>query len=408
VDGVKQDLQANQEEINGHMSERDKGEKTCAQLKRSIGQCKQVLTELRAEAENDKSPDISALEEDRDRVAEDLENLQHKREKLTMDIGSARQVEQMQDEMVETKRVEWQNHLGRQAPLNEEMDQLHKDFANVKTNKNKLNAKMEAYTGRMQEVDTEMRELTSERDKYLEKAKKMSDVPPFKEGDTMRNPPAIHRELTCTQESIKRQEESQEPKEVVMRKYKETNILYTQLTGQIDELAATIKYLDISLRYRKKGFFEMRGAIVQAVKNHFTFRLRSRNYQGKLNFDHKEHTLEIKVNPNAGNKGHNGGDDDDEDEDYRVLKTLSGGEKSFCTVSLVLAFWDDMTPPFRILDEFDVFMDSINRRIAIDLIINYAKEARKFQYMFLTPLNLEHLNDEKEDVQVIRFEKNQG
>ena len=55
------------------------------------------------------------------------------------------------------------------------------------------------------------------------------------------------------------------------------------------------------------------------------------------------------------------------------MKTLSGGEKSYSTISLVLALWSQIQPPFRILDEFDVFMDSLNRRIALDQIINYAK-----------------------------------
>ena len=119
------------------------------------------------------------------------------------------------------------------------------------------------------------------------------------------------------------------------------------------------------------------------------------------------------------------------------MKTLSGGEKSYSTISLVLALWSQIQPPFRILDEFDVFMDSLNRRIALDQIINYAKvcgkiwipsanrvcigtdemlthfffhfqETRKFQYLFLTPLSLENLSEEKEDVNVVYFKKNEG
>ena len=43
------------------------------------------------------------------------------------------------------------------------------------------------------------------------------------------------------------------------------------------------------------------------------------------------------------------------------MKTLSGGEKSYSTVSLILALWYVMTPPFMFLDEFDVFMDEMNR-----------------------------------------------
>ena len=38
------------------------------------------------------------------------------------------------------------------------------------------------------------------------------------------------------------------------------------------------------------------------------------------------------------------------------IKSLSGGEKSYSTICLLLALWDAMDVPFRALDEFDVFM----------------------------------------------------
>ena len=65
------------------------------------------------------------------------------------------------------------------------------------------------------------------------------------------------------------------------------------------------------------------------------------------------------------------------------MKTLSGGEKSYSTISLVLALWSQIHPPFRILDEFDVFMDSLNRRIALDQIISYAKVRNIYRFLVI-------------------------
>ena len=67
--------------------------------------------------------------------------------------------------------------------------------------------------------------------------------------------------------------------------------------------------------------------------------------------------------------------------------------------------WEAMTPPFRALDEFDVFMDSVNRKIALDNIINYATSDRKFQFIFLTPLNTDSIQGNANDVHILKLRK---
>ena len=95
-------------------------------------------------------------------------------------------------------------------------------------------------------------------------------------------------------------------------------------------------------------------------------------FSGFLEFDHRDKTLELTVDTEGGNAL-------DSSAQKRNLRTLSGGEKSYSTTALILALWESMQPPFRVLDEFDVFMDMVNRTVALGQIISYAKETRKFQ-----------------------------
>ena len=103
--------------------------------------------------------------------------------------------------------------------------------------------------------------------------------------------------------------------------------------------------------------------------------------------------MHIHVNPNQ-NENSAGLDVD------RDIRNLSGGEKSYSSVSLILALWESMTPPFRVLDEFDVFMDSVNRRIAIQNILNFAIMGKKF-------LRTDNI-DTNDDVKIIKLSKIQN
>lgn len=49
---------------------------------------------------------------------------------------------------------------------------------------------------------------------------------------------------------------------------------------------------------------------------------------------------------------------------------------------------DQIETPFRIIDEFDVFMDERSRKAALEMIISFTLRHAKNQFIFLTPHNL--------------------
>ena len=98
----------------------------------------------------------------------------------------------------------------------------------------------------------------------------------------------------------------------------------------------------------------------------FSYLLSERAFRGTLVIDHANKLLDVVVQPDDTNKSAKG----------RQTKTLSGGEKSFSSICLLLSLWEAMGAPLRCLDEFDVFMDDVNRDVSTRMIVSTSSPIR--------------------------------
>ncbi|KAH7914283.1 hypothetical protein BJ138DRAFT_1000546, partial [Hygrophoropsis aurantiaca] len=143
-----------------------------------------------------------------------------------------------------------------------------------------------------------------------------------------------------------------------------------------------------SLVIRLSRWQEFRRHIALRCKLVFQYHLSNRGYYGKVLFDHQNQTLQLKVcqlvqtDDQAATQG-------GRDKDPR---SLSGGEKSFSTICLLLSLWDSIGCPLRCLDEFDVFMDAVNRRISMRMMIDTANASDKKQYILITPQDMGNIH----------------
>ena len=55
---------------------------------------------------------------------------------------------------------------------------------------------------------------------------------------------------------------------------------------------------------------------------------------------------------------------------------------------LLVALGETLETPFRILDEFDVFLDTEARKLTIKALIHVAKRMEHRQFIFITPQDL--------------------
>lgn len=114
----------------------------------------------------------------------------------------------------------------------------------------------------------------------------------------------------------------------------------------------------LTLRLEKWRKFQR--YISSQSRANFIYLLSERGFRGKLLLDHAKKALDLVVEPDKTEKRAAG----------RNTKTLSGGEKSFSSICLLLSIWEAMGSPLRCLDEFDVFMDNVNRAISTNMLVS--------------------------------------
>lgn len=192
------------------------------------------------------------------------------------------------------------------------------------------------------------------------------------------SPDKLKRLIEKLEETIATQEKKEDLSAAVLEEYEQSKATLIALQNAIAETQETIDLAAQMLTVRAHKWVQFRRFISQRANALFISYLSYRNFDGQLIFDHKERTLNIHINPNRADA-----------TGSRDTTTLSGGERSYSTVSLLLALWDTMESPFRAMDEFDVFMDTANRKISMELLLEAASEKASRQHIFLTPQQLQ-------------------
>ncbi|KXZ52758.1 hypothetical protein GPECTOR_8g149 [Gonium pectorale] len=112
--------------------------------------------------------------------------------------------------------------------------------------------------------------------------------------------------------------------------------------------------------YRNTKYRQLRDMIHRIAASKFGKYMRRRNFGGQLLLDHEGRRLELRVT-----KGN-------EQQQASSMMQLSGGERSFTTAALLLALGEVIGSSFRVMDEYDVYMDDNARKITTMAILEYA------------------------------------
>lgn len=163
----------------------------------------------------------------------------------------------------------------------------------------------------------------------------------------------------------------------------EKKLKFEKKKSTFDKFAENLQRVRSMLEERKAVWQILRKEIAHRTSMEFNNFMHINNFAGKLKFRHEDQRLEIAVLHNEQGRSRA--------SQVTDMKELSGGERSYTQVSLLLALGESIECPFRVMDEFDVFMDSVNRDMTIQLLVDAAKKDSKKQFIFVTPNDLRYV-----------------
>ncbi|KAK0186629.1 P-loop containing nucleoside triphosphate hydrolase protein [Armillaria mellea] len=253
-------------------------------------------------------------------------------------------------------------------------------------------------TAQVEQAEANAEGLQADFQDWTEKADEYCD-----RVETRRKPDEIQRNIDAAQAALEERERRNGASvEDMTREVNCRADLLENIQRDIRQMASLVIALKNSLNERTKKWHDFLRHIALRCKFIFQFNLSNRGYWGKVIFKHDEETLELKVQTDEQVATQGSREKDP--------KSLSGGEKSYSTICLLLSLWEAIGCPLRCLDEFDVFMDAVNRRVSMNMMIETAKHSDKKQYILITPQDVTTVKIES-SVRLHRMpdpERNQG
>jgi len=182
------------------------------------------------------------------------------------------------------------------------------------------------------------------------------------------------------QEKERRNAEKDDPV-IAYQKYRRARDQLRNKTKKCQEIEALSEMLEIDVKERKRRWKQFQVHIADLTDMKFDEMLNKKGSSGTIEFDHRDKQLNLIVQK----------DSRDSNSQQKDVKGLSGGERSYTTIALLLALGESLETPFRVLDEFDVFLDPVARKLTIESLIKMAKGMQHRQFIFITPQDVSNV-----------------
>ncbi|NWR59730.1 SMC6 protein, partial [Bucorvus abyssinicus] len=365
---IENEIRQNEDHLHGHRRHQK-------ELQIKIRRTNAEIADLE-NMEEHKSVDIRTLEDEAEENKNKMESVKNDMQQQSRKMEELKNVLRVAEKEFEDMKEKIHQVEEIAGPIKDELNQAESEVENSKRC-------LQHYENKQKELLACLKrhkELLAAKEKDLEE--KMSQARQIypERMEVSRTVKSLDAEMNRLRERINSENYRHGNREEIIQQFHDAKERYNDASTKVKHLKKFIRLLEKIMAHRFKIYRQFLRLLSVRCKLYFDHLLRIRACSGQILFDHTNETLSITVQPG--------------EEDKAVLndvRSLSGGERSFSTVCFILSLWSITESPFRCLDEFDVYMDMVNRRIAMDMILKVSDSQQYRQFILLTPQSMSSL-----------------
>lgn len=208
-------------------------------------------------------------------------------------------------------------------------------------------------------------------------------------GDITLKPDSLMRMYESTKAQMRAEEgRHKRPLDEVSDELSDRRRKLLKLENGVGSSEKILHKLKAGIKKRQHNMENKAHFVAKNVSHRFNWHMTRKGHAGQVLVDYKKSTLTLQVKDGAKSKT------------ITDTRSMSGGERSYSTLAFNLALGDESDSPFRAMDEFDVFMDAVNRRVSIETLLNFARENVDKQFLFITPQDISAVDATADDIKI--------
>merc|ERR1712129_31247 len=261
-------------------------------------------------------------------------------------------------------------------PIEREISKIEGQISSKKKEIANLEKVMKGYQKAILDAKKEQKENEAEGKKYKTAAKQRTggkELPPSATVIQLNAKIKQLRELKKKQGT----DEAKKEKDIVLDEFRKKKEQFETQRSKMSGLENMVKEMEGMNERRSANYLFIRKTISNIIARRFALEseIFSSQYGSTISIDinHQRRELNFIFRNTDG------------DSVGTDINSLSGGEKSYAQMCLIASLWENMNPPFRALDEWDVFLDNINRKQISRTLLGFGLQKPDYQFIFISP-----------------------